>query len=148
MELRHPGLVTPRPETDSHGQQLDCPSLPLSAAQLDSIGFSIIRKCIHAVETRGKAVQHGALFSARGTHLWKPQTCYLLFSDFKWLINSPSAIADVCPRAVLLWNGGSWSIYVISLFGWSKKNFVCVHTKYMGFIRKPVTEVQLLKYKT
>uniref|UniRef100_A0A2I3HMQ1 Rho GTPase-activating protein 26 n=1 Tax=Nomascus leucogenys TaxID=61853 RepID=A0A2I3HMQ1_NOMLE len=34
-------------------QQLDCPSLALSAAQLDSIGFSIIRKCIHAVETRG-----------------------------------------------------------------------------------------------
>lgn len=26
-----------------------------AAAQLDSIGFSIIKKCIHAVETRGRA---------------------------------------------------------------------------------------------
>lgn len=30
-----------------------CPSP--AAAQLDSIGFSIIKKCIHAVETRGRA---------------------------------------------------------------------------------------------
>lgn len=41
-----------------------CPALPAAqpcslpfpaAAQLDSIGFSIIKKCIHAVETRGRA---------------------------------------------------------------------------------------------
>lgn len=52
--LSHLGLVTPCPKIGLHGQQLELCSLPLSAAQLDSIGFSIIRKCIHAVETRGK----------------------------------------------------------------------------------------------
>ena len=63
------------------GQHLDCLLLSLSAAQLDSIGFSIIKKCIHAVETRGKIVQQMALFSAKVTHLVRWQTCYLLFAN-------------------------------------------------------------------
>lgn len=58
-------------------------SLPLSAAQLDIIGFNIIKKCIHAVETRGKVVQQMALFSAMVIHVGRRQTRYLLFSDFK-----------------------------------------------------------------
>ena len=87
--------------------QLDCPFLPLSAAQLDSIGFNIIRKCIHAVETRGKVVQQMALFSVKVTHLVRWQTWYLLFPNFKWLINSPNAIGGVFPQVLLLWSAGA-----------------------------------------
>lgn len=39
-----------------------CPSP--AAAQLDSIGFSIIKKCIHAVETRGRAASGWACCGA------------------------------------------------------------------------------------
>lgn len=37
----------------------------LPAAQLDNIGFSIIKKCIHAVETRGRALHQMVLFGGR-----------------------------------------------------------------------------------
>lgn len=83
MGLIHPELVKPCPNVVLRHQHLDCRFLSLSAAQLDSIGFSIIRKCIHAVETRGKVVQQMALFSAKVMHLVPRQTCYLLFPDFK-----------------------------------------------------------------
>lgn len=42
----------------------------LSAAQLDNIGFSIIRKCIYAVETRGIVVHQMALFLGKVLHLF------------------------------------------------------------------------------
>lgn len=142
MELNHTGLVKSCPEVDLRGQQLDSPSLPLSAAQLDSVGFSIIRKCIHAVETRGKVVQQMASFSVKVTHLGRRQTCYLLFSDFKWLIHSPSAIVGVFPRVTLLW---SWSSQPI----WCRQPLLCIQIhahQIWGIIRKPITEVQLVKY--
>lgn len=44
-------------------------SSSLSAAQLDNIGFSIIKKCIHAVETRGRAVHQMVLFWGMASQL-------------------------------------------------------------------------------
>uniref|UniRef100_A0A8D0H952 Rho GTPase-activating protein 26 n=1 Tax=Sphenodon punctatus TaxID=8508 RepID=A0A8D0H952_SPHPU len=62
-------------------------------AQLDNIGFSIIRKCIHAVETRGRVVHQMALFLGKVLHLFRFVCACLLFLYTKTASDTDT---DIC----------------------------------------------------